>query len=206
MALAIARQLGVKADLKTLESDQRLPFLKDRTVDIIVADFAKTDEREKEIDFSLGYFVAEERIYGKVGKFKDLPDLNGATIAINSGSSLEAEFKKRYKSTHLVSVPDKPDLIKQLNAGLVDGVAASMPILYELQSKVQNKKQFEYSPFPLDVKIYAVGIRKKEKGLKQAIDDALLALEKSGETAKIYERWFGPNGEVPIPRTFTITR
>lgn len=204
MALAIARQLGVKPDLRTLQSDRRLPLLKDRSVDIVVADLAKTEEREKEIDFSVGYFVAEERVYGKVGRFKSMEDVNMATLAVNSGTSLEADFKKEHPSTKLILVADKPDLAKQLNAGLVDGIASSMPILIDLQPKIQNKKLFEYSPFPLSVKIYAVGIRKGQKGLRQAIDGALMAMENSGEAAKIYERWFGPNTPTPILRSFKI--
>lgn len=204
MAVGIAKHMGLKADLRTLESDQRLPFLKDRTIDIVVADLAKTDEREKEIDFSVGYFFTEERVYGKVGKFKDLKDLAGATIGVNSGTSLESEMKKGYPATHLVLVADKPDLIKQLNAGTVDGVASSMPILTALLPKVANKKLFEFSPFPLSTKVYAVGLRKKETHLKQAINDALVAMEKDGEAATIYERWFGPNSATPIPRSFKI--
>ncbi|MBV1774709.1 transporter substrate-binding domain-containing protein [Burkholderiaceae bacterium DAT-1] len=205
MAVAVAKLLGVKPVMKTMDSERRIEFLKNKTVDIVVADLAITNDRLKEIDFSIGYIVVEERVYGKVNRFKKLDDLKTATIGINAGTSLSKDFKREFPTAKIVLVPDKPDLAKQLNADLVDGIAASMPILMSLQSKITNRKAFEFSPFTLALHVYAVGVRKNEKRLTTAINDALLALEKSGEAAKIYERWFGPNSTTPIQRTFVIS-
>jgi polar amino acid transport system substrate-binding protein len=36
------------------------------------------------------------------------------------------------------------------------------------------------------------------------VNKTLLEMEKSGEAKQIFEKWFGPNSETPIKRTFTI--
>jgi len=36
------------------------------------------------------------------------------------------------------------------------------------------------------------------------VNRALLELEQSGEAARIYDRWFGPNTRTPLKRTFRI--
>jgi polar amino acid transport system substrate-binding protein len=77
-------------------------------------------------------------------------------------------------------------------------------ILTELKPALRPPADFELSPFPLSVKSYGVGLRQGESALRKAINEALLDLEKSGEAEKIYNRWFGPGSDTPIPRTFRI--
>jgi polar amino acid transport system substrate-binding protein len=48
------------------------------------------------------------------------------------------------------------------------------------------------------------GMPKAEPALKAAVDQALLAMEKSGEAARIYDVWFGPKSPVPIERALII--
>jgi polar amino acid transport system substrate-binding protein len=36
------------------------------------------------------------------------------------------------------------------------------------------------------------------------VNETLRDLEKSGRAAAIYDRWFGPNTEQPLPRLFRI--
>lgn len=203
-AMGIAKRLGVKPVLHTIESSDRIPMLNNKTIDIIVADFSKTPERTKQVDFSVGYYIAEERVLGKIGRFKAEEDMKGAVVGITNGSSLATGMPKDFPDTKLVLVSDKPDLVKQLNAGLVDGIASSTPVLNSLISQLQPTNAYELSSFPLYVKASAVGIRLGQKNLVNAVNDALIDMEKSGEAVRIYERWFGANSKNPMPRIFKI--
>jgi polar amino acid transport system substrate-binding protein len=36
------------------------------------------------------------------------------------------------------------------------------------------------------------------------VNQTLLEMEKSGEAKKIYDKWFGPKSDLPMPRVFRI--
>ncbi|MGQ5523267.1 hypothetical protein ACUHMQ_08410 [Chitinimonas sp. PSY-7] len=56
----------------------------------------------------------------------------------------------------------------------------------------------------LGMEIFAMGMRKGEKGLQKAVNDALIESEKSGEAVRIYNQYFGQHTAVPQPRVFKI--
>ncbi|HWI07326.1 MAG TPA: transporter substrate-binding domain-containing protein, partial [Solirubrobacteraceae bacterium] len=70
---AIADELGVKAKFIEAISDNRIPFLKDGTADVILSTMTINAERDEEIDFSEPYFIARGRILVK----KSNTDING---------------------------------------------------------------------------------------------------------------------------------
>jgi polar amino acid transport system substrate-binding protein len=47
-------------------------------------------------------------------------------------------------------------------------------------------------------------MKKNEPRFKEAVNKALLDLETSGEAAKIFEAWFGPQSSEPMMRKFSI--
>ncbi len=55
-ARALADKLGVKLELQSTNPANRIPFLTSRKVDLVLANFTITDERAKQVDFSIPYF------------------------------------------------------------------------------------------------------------------------------------------------------
>jgi polar amino acid transport system substrate-binding protein len=52
----------------------------------------------------------------------------------------------------------------------------------------------------------AIGIKKGEPALKKLIDDTLRGLEKSGDAAKLFQKWYGPGTRLNMPkREFTFS-
>ena len=62
---AIAADLGVTPKFIEAISDNRIPFLKDGTADLILSTMTINAERDEEIDFSEPYFIARGRILVK---------------------------------------------------------------------------------------------------------------------------------------------
>ena len=64
----------------------------------------------------------------------------------------------------------------------------------------------DYLFLPDFIKSRSVGfaLKKGEPRFKDAINRALLDLEASGETAGIFDAWFGPGSQEPMPRKFKI--
>jgi len=55
-AKALADKLGVKLELQPTNPANRIPFLTSKKVDLVLANFTITDERAKQVDFSIPYF------------------------------------------------------------------------------------------------------------------------------------------------------
>ncbi len=62
MANAIAKDLGVKVELRATNPANRIPLLASKKVDLIAANFTITDERAKEVNFSLPYFATGQKL------------------------------------------------------------------------------------------------------------------------------------------------
>ena len=89
MAKAIGSNIvgnGGKVTLVGIESgNERIKFLQNNQVDIVIASFTETDERKKKVDFSLPYFaVAMGAISSKDKPLNLEKDLNYKTIVILS--------------------------------------------------------------------------------------------------------------------------
>ena len=69
---AIAAELGVQPKFIEAISDNRIPFLKDGTADLILSTMTINAERDEEIDFSEPYFIAKGRILVKTVSYTHL--------------------------------------------------------------------------------------------------------------------------------------
>ena len=112
MGKAIADDLGVEPKFVEAISDNRIPFLKDGTVDLILSTMTITAERDEEIDFSDPYYVAHGRILVPKGLgHRGRRRLAGKKVCTALGSTYEetlteqapdAELRAR---RHLLRVP-----------------------------------------------------------------------------------------------------
>ena len=76
--------------------------------------------------------------------------------------------------------------------------------LVGLLAKVPDRQNYEIPPFSISNDYIGVGIPKGETRLRDLVNETLRELETSGKAAAIYDRWFGPTTEQPLPRLFRI--
>ncbi|MBB5018025.1 polar amino acid transport system substrate-binding protein [Chitinivorax tropicus] len=203
-AQMIARRIGAKPVFKTVEPDDRIPSLKDGRVDLVVATFAKTHDREKQVDFSLGYFVTVQKIAAKTGKFRDIKQLNGIKICVANGTSTQSLVKENVPTAVQVVQDDYDLAFKALLAGNCEAVAGPASVLNGNISKQPASAGLAVAEVPLGIESFGIGMRKGEKRLQRMVNDALLESERSGEAVKIFERYFGKNSPAPQMRLFKI--
>lgn len=204
----VARKLGLVPIFKTVEPADRIPALKSGRVDILFATFGKNLEREKEVDFSLGYFVGTQKMVAKKGTFHDLLQLDKLTVCVPKGTS-NGKFLRDLSSGVQIKYFDD---YTQVFAALADGSCeyASGPEATMLgnlaKMPVPSQDLFEVSEVPIASEVLGAGIRKGEVRLRNAVNEALISAEKSGQAAKIFEHWFGSGAQVKLNRFFKIMR
>ena len=94
---------------------------------------------------------------------------------------------------------DHADSFLLLESGRADAFVMDGQILAGLISKSKNPADFKIVGEVLSVEPIAIMIRKDDPAFKKAVDDSVKAMIKSGELAKIYDKWFMQ----PIPPSNT---
>jgi polar amino acid transport system substrate-binding protein len=202
---AIAAKLGAKVELKPVTSASRMPQLQEGNIDIIAATMTKNAERAKVIDFSHTYFFTGQKFITKKGTVKSLKDLEGKKIGTAKGSTSEQNVKKSIPTSTVLSFDDYPQAFLALQQGKVQAVTTDEAILAGILAKAPNKEQFEIPAVQISDEPYGLGMRKGDKNFVDFVNKTILEMEKSGEAKKIFDKWFGPNTQFHLQRTFKIT-
>lgn len=203
---ALAKRLGVRLELKPVTSASRMPQLQEGNIDLIAATMTKNAERAKVIDFSYSYFLTGQKFIVKKGTVKSLTDLAGKKIGTAKGSTSEQNAAKSLPSATVLSFDDYPQAFLALQQGKVFAVTTDEAILAGILAKAPNRADYE---IPAEVRIsdepYGLGMRKGDSNFVNFVNATLLEMEKSGEAAALFEKWFGMSTPYQLQRTFTIT-
>jgi glutamate/aspartate transport system substrate-binding protein len=203
----IQKQLGLaKLDVKyvPVTSQNRIPLVQNGTVDIECGSTTNNATRQKDVAFAVTTFVEEVRIAVKANSgITSIAQLNGKNVATTTGTTSVQHLRKNEKATGVnfneVFGKDHADSFLLLESGRADAFVMDGQILAGNISKAKNPADFKIVGEVLSVEPIAIMIRKDDPAFKKAVDDSLVAMMKSGEIAKIYDKWFMQ----PIPPTNT---
>ncbi|MBS9428801.1 amino acid ABC transporter substrate-binding protein [Photorhabdus luminescens] len=202
IANAIANDLGVKLELRPTNPANRLPLLASKKVDLIAANFTVTNERAKQVDFSIPYFATGQKFIARKGVLKSPEDIKNLRIGADKGTVQEITLREHYPTAKVISYDDTPLAFAALRNGNVQAITQDDAKLVGLLANVPEaqKAEFEISPFSITREYQAVAAAKGQERLVEAVNQTLLKLEKEGEAAEIYNRWFGPETKSAQPR------
>lgn len=201
-AKAIGDALNVKVTLVPTNPANRIPILTSQKADLIVANFTVTPERAQTVDFSVPYFATGQKFIAKKGLLKTADDLQKLRVGADKGTVMEITLREQYPSVKVISYDDTPFAFAALRNGVVQAITQDDAKLVGLLANVpvEQREQFEISPFSITQEYQAVGIPKGETRLKDKVNEVLFALEQNGQAVEIYNRWFGPDTTSAMPR------
>ncbi|WP_267554288.1 ABC transporter substrate-binding protein [Rhizobium rhizogenes] len=198
---AIANELGVKAEIKPISVEARVPEVKLGRVDITVANLAYTLSRAEQIQFSDPYYIAKEMLVvlaDDAGKSKT--DYVGQRLASTKGSTSELAIKLN-KSDPL-TFQDTGSAYLAVQQGKARGMVANTMTTTLLVNQSKTKgKQMRMIEDPLLLEPVGIGMQKEQPALTAKINAILHKLDDTGEINRIWEKWLGPNTEYKMTRT-----
>ena len=198
---AIAKQLGVTAEVKPVSVEARVPEVKLGRVDITVANLAYTQSRAEQIQFSDPYYLAKEMLIVPAddqGQTK--ADFAGQRIASTKGSTSEMSIK--LNKSEPLTFQDTASAYLAVQQGKARGMVANTMTTTKFVNESQTKgKKMRMIQDPMLFQPIGVGMAKDEPALTAKINEALHALDESGEINKIWDKWLGPNTEYKMTRT-----
>jgi glutamate transport system substrate-binding protein len=186
---AIAEQLGVRPKFVEAISDNRIPFLEQGTVDLILSTMTINAERDTEIDFSEPYYIARGRILVPGdSNIKGLEDLAGNSVCTALGSTYEETIREQAPDADLQLVDTYSECLERLQNGSIDAISTDDVILTGMIIQDDSLKMVGD---PLTTEPYGVGIKQGETQMKRLVDRVLRRMEQDGRWQETYQQWVG---------------
>jgi lysine/arginine/ornithine transport system substrate-binding protein len=199
---ALCAKLNAKCVWVENDFDGMIPALQARKIDAVLSDMSVTEKRIQQIDFTEKISYSPTRMVAKAGSnlLPTAQSLRGKSIGVEQGT-IQETYAKTYFEPHgvnVVSYQNQDQVYADLKSGrldasLQDEVQASIGFL-----KTPEGVGFEFCGSELqDPKILgnaaAIGLRKGDSDLKNALNSALAELRKDGTYQTIAKKYFDFN-------------
>jgi glutamate/aspartate transport system substrate-binding protein len=203
VAARLKSKLGLP-DLKivyqAVNSSNRIPLVKNGTVDIECGSTANTIPRQQEVAYSVIFYAPQFKwIALKSSDLKTTDDLKGKTVAVTQGTNT-AQFVAKLNADKglemkILQGKDHAESFLLVDTGRASAFMEDDILLAGLKATAPSPDKFAFlsDAFPSDP--YGVMMSKSDPGLKQVVDEALTEAMQSGLYDKLYSKWF----ENPIP-------
>jgi polar amino acid transport system substrate-binding protein len=206
MCQAVAKRLGVKAEVKPVTIEARIPELQAGRADIMAAGLGYSPARAQQVDFSDGYYVSEHKLTVRADRgYTSLASLSGKRISFTKGGITEGFVKHSVPGAVLVGFEDTPTAFAAMVQGKADAFSVSEVVASRLVSKLGAQAgNYKIIDTPVGEETWGFGVRKNEGAMLKAVNDALVDIETSGEAQKIFDKWMGPSTIYKMKRSFKI--
>ncbi|GAA2780711.1 glutamate ABC transporter substrate-binding protein [Crossiella cryophila] len=208
VAKYIAAQFGVQPagiTWKEVRAADRENFIKNGTVDFVVATYSINDTRKQAVSFAGPYFVAGQGILvrSNTNDITGPESLNGRKLcSVKDSTSAQQVRQKFAKDAQLVEYFRYSECINALLLNNVDAVTTDDVILAGFAA--QNPELLKVIGKPFTQERYGIGLNKDDAEGRTAVNTAIEKMISSGEWKKSIDRNVGPSGyQVPTPPSIT---
>jgi glutamate/aspartate transport system substrate-binding protein len=203
----VQKQLGLaKLDIKyqPVTSQNRIPLVQNGTVDLECGSTTNNATRQKDVAFAPTLYVEEVRIAVKANSgITGIAGLKDKTVATTTGTTSVQLLRKHERANNVdfkeLFGKDHGDSFLLLESGRADAFVMDGQILAGLIAKAKNPADYKIVGEVLSVEPIGIMLRKDDPAFKKAVDDSVKAMIKSGDVAKLYDKWFMQ----PIPPSNT---
>ena len=197
MANHIAKALNVKAELVGINGQNRIPFLTEGKVDMLLS-IGFSDERAQVVDFTAPYAPYYIVVMGpRDVEVKGPADLKGKTIAVNKGTLEDTEVTKvAPEGADIQRFNDYAGVISAFLSGqsqlMVVGNDVGATILAK-QPAIEPVEKFHLLTSPSNM-----AVKKGETKLQERLNAILADMRKDGSLNEMALKWL----KQPLPSDF----
>ncbi len=187
---ALAERMGMEPNPVTNPWQTILAALQSNRFDAIIGSMAITEERQKEVNFTIPYYESGAQVFisEENEEIQSVADLNSKRIGVVIASTFE-DIAREYTDDVTTYDSDVTALQDLLVRGRLDAVITDQLVgLYAIN---QNNLAIK----PVDVPIYldqmGIPVKKENTELLERINAALEEMKNDGTYAEISEKYFG---------------
>ncbi|MCF0215529.1 MAG: amino acid ABC transporter substrate-binding protein [Fibrobacteraceae bacterium] len=192
LASEVCARLGVTLKTQPISWDAKEQELNTGKIDCIWNGLSVDPARAAAMNLSSPYLKNRMIFTVKDKSLANLAALAGKKIAVQNGSTAQKllEASDAGKSAkEIVPFDDNQTALMDLEKGGVEAV-----FLDEIVARywiVQNGKDYVVMEEGLSDEEYAIGFRKNDQKLRDAVDSLIKAMQADGKFAEISSKWFG---------------
>jgi polar amino acid transport system substrate-binding protein len=183
---------------KALTVPQRIPFVQQDNVDIVVDAVTVTCERRQQVAFSTVYYDAHQRVLvPTTSTARGLQDLGGKRVCASAQSAPIGVIQRQPSHPVAVGAPQAIDCLVYLQEGRVEAISSDDSILLGLKAQDPYTKLVGPS---LAAVPYGMAISKAHPEFVRFVNGVLARMRADGSWQAIYARWLGKfTTTVPAP-------
>lgn len=193
----LEKSVGRKLEVKYMPvtSQNRIPLVQNGTVDIECGSTTNNATRQKDVSFLPTTFVEEVRIAVKANSgITSINQLNGKNVATTTGTTSVQTLRKNERANGIdfkeVFGKDHSDSFLLLESGRAEAFVMDGAILAGNIATAKAPADFKIVGEVLSVEPIAIMVRKDDAAFKKIGDDTIKEILKSGEVAKLWDKWF----------------
>lgn len=195
MGKELEKRLNVKIQWVPTDWGGVTGALNAKKFDVVINGMSITDERKKVVDFSIPYVNANIGMAVKKDNdsIKTGADLKDKIVGTQSGSSGFEACKDliedgKIKEDNLRLYNQYPEAFLDLENGRVDVLVVDVTTAEDFIAKAPDKYKVVEKPLVED--LYAIGMRKGDKDLKEVLDKTITDMIKDGTLSELSKKWF----------------
>ncbi|MBZ9710672.1 transporter substrate-binding domain-containing protein [Mesorhizobium sp. ESP7-2] len=188
VAQYIADTLKVKLNPIAVTGQNRIPYLNDHRVDILMS-VGYSKEREQVIDFAAAYAPYYIAVIGPAAmSVKGKEDLAGKSIAVNRGTLEDTSLTEAAPASADIKRFDNYNSVIQ---AFISGQTQLMVVGNDVGAQVLAKQDVlkPEQKFQLLTSPSHIGLNKNEDGLKKAVNDAVAKMLADGKLDESSKAW-----------------
>lgn len=189
LAADIAKRLGVKLELVPVVASNRIQFLQQGRIDLMIATTSDTPDRRKIVDFvDPNYYGSGTNVLApKSANLKSWADLKGKKVCLIQGAFYNKELQEKY-GVEGVAFAGTAEAYGALRNGNCVAFA------YDDTAIVGEMLKPEWSGYdmPLDSILFVpwgIAVKKGEKSLVDMVSQATIDWHKTGYLQQLEKKW-----------------
>jgi polar amino acid transport system substrate-binding protein len=201
IANEVGKRLGVKVELVPVTAATRIPLLQQGRIDMIAATLTHYRERDKVVDFTIGYFWTGQKLMVKKDSgIKSAADLAGKRVGTTAGALALKNLAAAQPKAVGQTFEGYPEAFLAMQRGLIDAVVADIIILAGLRANAPKPDDYLIVGESLGGGDYAIGVRENDSKWRDSLNFALQDMWKDGTWDKIYDKWIGPGTKLNLKK------
>ncbi|MEU9981902.1 ABC transporter substrate-binding protein [Streptomyces sp. NPDC050856] len=191
----VAKNLGVEQKIldTPFENFKTGAFLNSGECDLAAAGMTITDERKKNVDFSVPYFDATQALLAtRKSGATTLADVRSGKLKLGAQAETTGESYAKSQGFDPVAFESSDAVLNGLRTGQVDAVVIDYPVVQGWLKDKANAGAFAVGQNIETGEQYGFSVKKGNDKLRAAIDKAIKDARADGTYKKLYEQWIGP--------------
>lgn len=191
LAKAIAKELGVKAEVSDMNFNTVLASLKEGKADLAISAISATDERKQQFDFTDNYYNPPQVvIINKKNKeiYRNANDLKDKNVGAQKGSIQEELVKTQLKGAKLVTIDKVPNMIVEVDQGSLAATVVEKTIAESYIAQNPDLMIADISLEPAPDEAFAIALPKESSQLQKELNQIIKKLNDEGKIEEFIQQ------------------